>query len=1051
MDRRIIRIRRLVRSRAFTALMVVALLLPMIAIMGGSAAPLSFFEIEGNLIDNAAPPPPGAADATDWFNTANQPNPVVFGLDGPGDPTQGPGFKIEDTTSQGAGNTDQDYFSPSGKFDAAGTWSITSGSVGPAQNDLTNLTVMPLQALESPNSTSSSFMLMSMERMKKEGTFKLIFEFNRDQWDGSNGTNRGPAREEGDIVVFFELSGNPDSRTEDLFVQILRYDPDNPTCADVTGPPAIDYIGTFGGGFCTVLASNGAVLDPAKAEATMNDVALTVPAAWNSKDTKGNVRTTIGAFEFAEAALNLTGLGIDPGCPGFGSVYAATVSAISPTADLKDLAGPQALPITCGARIQIGDDDVNEVGESHTFTAFVEKNLGTGVFQPAAGEEVDITLTHSDANGDIVIGGTEYTGTATVTCTTDSAGECDVTFHSVTPGAVTGHAEASLLLGNVSTPFVVETDGQGGNSGDATKYFVDATVAIEDDAINGVNDTHTFTITATAYPGGVSGVTFNSVGFTLSDPTKEVSNTCASPSGTGNTRTCTVTVDSSVAATIVANGSTSITFTEGSFSDTVTRTTDGLETELGSGNFNSGPATKHFVDVAIDINPDGVNEVGESHDFTITVTPSMPPGVSVSAITITPSVDPGPDSADDDCDLVTAAGPYTCTLTISDSQVATFTASATADVTFTDGTNSLVVSRDTADSTNGDAVKRFVDATVAVEESDTNGVGEPHTFTITVTAYPDGVSDVSFDEITFELTPDDSTYVSDTCATPSGTGNVRTCTVTVDSDVATDVTINASASVTFTEGTFTDTVERTTDGLETEVGSGNSNSGPATKEWIAGVLAWEKHDQNGNLLGGATFEVCRTHDFDSQAAKDPLADPFVDLVPDACVTVFDNAGLDAAKDDPLTTEIVEGLGEFMLVSLDGVNDLPLGRYTIEETVPPPGYGPDPDPVRTVELTIVDPSNADNPEIFVNTLLLKMFIITCNQATNEVINSEVSGTFPQGNTSPQNTLDPQGPQTVDDLVAQFCALTTGTNVIGAAEFYNLPDDTYETLIDVLKDS
>ena len=33
------------------------------------------------------------------------------------------------------------------------------------------------------------------------------------------------------------------------------------------------------------------------------------------------------------------------------------------------------------------------------------------------------------------------------------------------------------------------------------------------------------------------------------------------------------------------------------------------------------------------------------------------------------------------------------------------------------------------------------------------------------------------------------------------------------------------------------------------------DSGPATKTFVAGKLLWEKVDQNGNLLGGATFQV----------------------------------------------------------------------------------------------------------------------------------------------------------------------------------------------------
>src|SRR5262249_35076304 len=77
---------------------------------------------------------------------------------------------------------------------------------------------------------------------------------------------------------------------------------------------------------------------------------------------------------------------------------------------------------------------------------------------------------------------------------TDASGQCTITFTSPTTGTVTGHATSTLSVGG-SAPFTVATDGVAPNSGDATKTFVDAEIAIAPDATNEVGHSHTFTVT----------------------------------------------------------------------------------------------------------------------------------------------------------------------------------------------------------------------------------------------------------------------------------------------------------------------------------------------------------------------------------------------------------------------------------------------------------------------------------------------------------------------------------------------------------------------------
>src|SRR5207248_1626748 len=107
--------------------------------------------------------------------------------------------------------------------------------------------------------------------------------------------------------------------------------------------------------WCILFSGNGTALGATGiGNATMNGspVAITSPS-WGSTDEKGNPRATIPQFDFAEAALNLTKLGVFSGCPGFGSVYASTRSSTAYKADLKDVGGPINLPVDCKGKISI--------------------------------------------------------------------------------------------------------------------------------------------------------------------------------------------------------------------------------------------------------------------------------------------------------------------------------------------------------------------------------------------------------------------------------------------------------------------------------------------------------------------------------------------------------------------------------------------------------------------------------------------------------------------------------------------------------------------------
>ena len=126
------------------------------------------------------------------------------------------------------------------------------------------------------------------------------------------------------------------------------------------------------------------------------------------------------------------------------------------------------------AKITITPNATNEVGQPHTFTVTLQKDIGDGAgFVAAPGEHVDVTLT--DASGAVH---TAPTGTCTTAgANTDAAGQCTITFTSNTAGTVTGHATATVSVAG-SAPFTVATNGVAPNGADAVKTFVDANIQI---------------------------------------------------------------------------------------------------------------------------------------------------------------------------------------------------------------------------------------------------------------------------------------------------------------------------------------------------------------------------------------------------------------------------------------------------------------------------------------------------------------------------------------------------------------------------------------------
>ena len=266
------------------------------------------------------------------------------------------------------------------------------------------------------------------------------------------------------------------------------------------------------------------------------------------------------------------------------------------------------------AKILIAPDATNQVGNSHTFMVTLFKDTGTGIFVPAAGEHVTVTLT--PANGATA---SNQTGTClNAGANTDANGQCSITFVSNTTGKVSGHASSTLTIGTPSTTFTVQTDGVLLNSGDAVKTFVNAKISIAPDATNEVGHPHTFTVTlqedpgtGTFVPAAGEHVNFTLTGSNGATPIVDnPSSTCDDAGANTNAQgQCTIVFNSSKPGKVTGHASSTLLVGPPPPA-TISVQTDGT-------GLNSADAVKTYVDANIQITPpNATNRVGQVHTFT---------------------------------------------------------------------------------------------------------------------------------------------------------------------------------------------------------------------------------------------------------------------------------------------------------------------------------------------------------------------------------------------------------------------------------------------------
>ena len=430
-----------------------------------------------------------------------------------------------------------------------------------------------------------------------------------------------------------------------------------------------------------------------------------------------------------------------------------------------------------------------------------------------------------------------------------------------------------------------------------------------------------------------------------------------------------------------------------------------------------------LCDADITIAPDDVNDVGDTHTFTVNVfrtfagsTSPAPDGTLVD-VTLThsnPAGNPVTPTTDTCASPGTVGG--SCEVTFSSNVAGTITGHAEATFEIEGQTFEVETG---GEGNNPDAFKVFVDGRVSISPDDVNGIGEPHTFV--VTAEQDVGAGAGFVPATdghaeVRLTDADGAVstINAAASTCDDAGDnldaSGQCTITFTSNTTGTVTGHARVAMNLSTSEGVITIFRRTDGT-------GGSTGDAVKEFVDGSLAWFKNDDQGDRLGGASFEVCQTHGLDTSTTPDT----FVDIT-DVCVTVLDNSAPDANPAD----------GEFLL------EDLELGRYTVDEVPPfPPGFEPDPDVV-TVELTLEPgPKDATISEAFVNRALYRLIVVTCNTTTEELVDSTVTLNGDTRETAKPGELGGIGENALCQLPgANYDNLTRGT-YIPIVELPDLP--------------
>ncbi len=528
--------------------------------------------------------------------------------------------------------------------------------------------------------------------------------------------------------------------------------------------------------------------------------------------------------------------------------------------------------VVVDANIQISPNGVNRVGQSHTFTAHVNINAGDGLGYVNAPDGTSINFLINSGPGAF---------TSANPCTTSGGtGSCTIDLSSAVTGVTSVSASTSLLVGGVSV--TRSTNGAGANSGPALKTWVNAKIAIAQSATNAVGQPHTFTVTLQKDVGDGAGfVAFAGahVDFTLTDSNGANSTVDAGAStcddagpNTDAAGQCTIVFTSNSAGQVTGHASWTGTLgTPAAF----TVATDGNAP-------NSGDVVKTFVDANIQISPNGVNRVGDAHTFTAHVNVNAGQGAGFvnapDGTQISFTIDSGPGAFTSVNPCMTSGGTGSCQITLS--SAVTGVTVVSAHTTLSVGGLQLIRDTNGVGANSTPATKRFVNAKIAIAQSATNAVGQPHTFTVTLSKDTGTGAFVAAagEHVDFTLTDSNgANSVLDAAASTCDDAGPNTdaagqCTIVFTSNSAGTVTAHASSTLSVA-GSAQFTVA--TDGNA-------PNSGDVVKTFVNAKI---------DIAPSATNEVGQPHTFTVTLWKDTGRGTFVPAADEhVTVTLTDSGG-----------------------------------------------------------------------------------------------------------------------------------------------------------------
>ena len=408
----------------------------------------------------------------------------------------------------------------------------------------------------------------------------------------------------------------------------------------------------------------------------------------------------------------------------------------------------------------------NLTGTDHVVTSLLERSLdGGATWDGASGETVSFELL-----GEGTITGITPAGPDADSCSTDGDGECEVTFTSDDAGDSTLRATFEKIT--ATSPVTA--------SGEAGKTWVNYRISVTPGSDTNVAGTpHVFTVTLERTTDGETwtGVSGASIDIELSGVGEVTENTCDSTAADG---TCTVTITSATAgeSTLTASylaveGDTSSTF--------------------------SASATKQWLDFRIAVSPDGqVNPVrtgdGETgsvlHTFTVTIEQTADGQTWTGVEGAHPSIELSGvgEIVSNDCEDIGTGADGTCTVVITSDTAGQSTVTATY----------LAAAGNSSRSFSASADKFWEDYAIDVDPpSAFNRIGEPHTFTITLTRdQGDGFEAYAGQTVELMLDPGESDAEFSSINDEPASGTEATCVS--DADGVCTATINATTPGTVT-------------------------------------------------------------------------------------------------------------------------------------------------------------------------------------------------------------------------------------------------------------